>query len=322
MKCYVVERGEDNSGNREGESGTADEGIYLAFVSILGFFFGLQMHKLQEQFYFAGRSMKKEFLKKKTFAFLSEILFLAAAVWIGLLIGKKNEAVEVSSNSFSLLQAPDRQVNTPLEGEKIAYLTFDDGPSQNTKKVLDILKRYEAKATFFVIGEGLTEENRPILERMKQEGHSIGLHAYNHVYEQFYKGPEGLLADYEKLFRVLKEDYGIETALYRFPGGSACSYLGANRKVYLEELKRRGFSCFDWQVSGEDAVNYPTAESIQQHVFEHVFAYNTPIILLHDGRGQKITVEALPGILERLRKEGYRFDSLEHAPEYAYRIKE
>ena len=90
----------------------------------------------------------------------------------------------------------------------------------------------------------------------------------------------------------------------------------------MEELKKRGFSCFDWQVSGEDAVGSPTVESIQQEVFKRVFDYDTPIVLLHDGRGMRKTVEALPGILKRLQEEGYRFDSLEHRPEYAYRIKE
>ncbi|MBQ9989940.1 MAG: polysaccharide deacetylase [Lachnospiraceae bacterium] len=266
--------------------------------------------------------MEKIILKKRMAAFITEILFLSFAVLIGILIGRQKEAIEVSSSSFGLLNAPVREVMTPLEGEKIAYLTFDDGPSSNTEKILDILEKHHAKATFFVVGEGLTEKNRPVLERMKAEGHSIGLHAYSHVYEQLYASPESLLADYEQLFITLKEDYGIETALFRFPGGSASSYLKANRKVYLEELEKRGFSCFDWQVSGEDAVAEPTVYSIQQNIFQHVFAYDTPIILLHDGRGREVTVEALPGILERLKEEGYRFDTLEHAPEYTYRIRD
>lgn len=264
--------------------------------------------------------MKKRFLKRQLIAFISEILFLASAVWIGILIGRQSTAIEVGSTSFSLLNAPGREVLTPLEGEKIAYLTFDDGPSYNTEEILDILGDYGAKATFFVVGEGLTEENRSILERMKKEGHGIGLHAYHHVYEQLYASQESLLTDYEQLYTALKDGYGIETSIYRFPGGSACSYLKSYREVCLEELRKRGFSCFDWHVSGEDAVGYPTSESVQQNVFDHVFAYDTPIILLHDGKGKKTTTEALPGILERLKEEGYRFDTLEHAPEYVYRV--
>ncbi|MCI7596329.1 MAG: polysaccharide deacetylase [Lachnospiraceae bacterium] len=275
--------------------------------------------------------MGKKFLSKRIIGFISELILFAAAVWIGALLGKSKglmeenaaeSVIETSSSTFSLLKAPARQINQPMEGEKICYLTFDDGPSANTGEILDMLKEYNAKATFFVIGEGLTEENRPILERMKNEGHSIGLHAYNHTYKELYASTESLLADYEKLYSLLKEDYNIETALLRFPGGSACSYLKPHRQVCIEELQRRGFSCFDWQVSGEDAIGYPTVESIQQNVFKKVFDYNTPIVLLHDGRGRGKTVEALPEILKRLQDGGYRFDSLEHRPEYFYRMKE
>ncbi|MGN1314489.1 MAG: polysaccharide deacetylase family protein [Lachnospiraceae bacterium] len=275
--------------------------------------------------------MGKKLLSKRMMGFMGELLLFAAAVWIGALLGKSKglmeenaaeSVIETSSSSFSLLKAPARQINEPMEGEKICYLTFDDGPSSNTREVLDILKEYNAKATFFVVGEGLTKENQSILERMKNEGHGIGLHAYNHVYKQLYASPESLLADYEQLFTTLKQDYGIETALFRFPGGSACTYLKPYRKTCLDELHIRGFTCFDWQVSGEDAVGSPTVESIQQNVFKKVFEYDTPIVLLHDGRGRGKTVEALPGILKRLQEEGFRFDSLEHRPEYAYRIKE
>ncbi len=260
--------------------------------------------------------------KRKIKALLYEMLFIAFVLAGGVLLEKSNRVVEAASTPFAQLEAPARQVSIPLEGEKICYLTFDDGPSSNTEAILDILKEYEAKATFFVIGEGLTKENEAILSRMKEEGHSIGLHAYNHSYEQLYASPESLLTDYEKLFTMLKNDYGVETALFRFPGGSACTYLKPNRRVCMDELRNRGFSCFDWQISGEDAVGYPTAESIQKNVLAKVFDYDTPIILLHDGRGRNKTVEALPGILKRLQEEGYRFSTLEHAPEYAYRIKE
>ncbi len=261
-------------------------------------------------------------LKRKIKALLYEVLFIAFVLAAGVFLEKTNRVVEAASIPFAQLEAPARRVSVPLEGEKICYLTFDDGPSSNTEAVLDILKEYGAKATFFVIGEGLTSENEPILKRMKAEGHSIGLHAYNHSYEQLYASPESLLTDYEKLFTTLKRDYGIETALFRFPGGSACTYLKSNRKICLNELRNRGFSCFDWQVSGEDAVGHPTADSIQQNIFAKIFNYDTPIVLLHDGRGRGKTVEALPGILKRLQEEGYRFSTLEHAPEYAYRVKE
>ena len=214
--------------------------------------------------------------------------------------------------------APQREVLRLSEEEKVCYLTFDDGPSKNTIKILDLLKQYDAKATFFVIGNSICEENRPIIERIIQEGHAIGLHAYNHVYEKFYATENSYLKDYETLYKVLKDDYGVETALFRFPGGSACKYLYGNGKEYVKKMQEKGFACFDWNVTGEDSVGTPTVSSIQKNVFERVFSYNTPIVLLHDSCIANVTVEALPGILEKVKENGYRFDTLEHRKEYIF----
>ncbi len=261
-------------------------------------------------------------LKRKMKGIILEGLFIVLVLVAGTLVDGRAQVVEVTAPTYASLKAPTRRVAEPLKGEKICYLTFDDGPSSNTEAILDILKEYDAKATFFVIGNELTEETKEILTRMKEEGHSIGLHANNHSYQQFYASTESLLTDYEQLFTTLKNEYGIETALFRFPGGSACTYLRPNRQTCLEELRQRGFSCFDWQISGEDAVGSPTVGSILKSIFPKVYDYDTPIILLHDGRGRTKTVEALPEILKELQEKGYRCSALENAPEYTYRVKE
>ena len=221
-------------------------------------------------------------------------------------------------HTYHELMAPEREILQTLEGEKICYLTFDDGPSKNTLKILDILKEYNAKATFFVIGNCICEENRPILERIIEEGHTIGLHANNHVYEKFYADDTSFLKDYECLYQTLKEDYGIETALFRLPGGSACTYLHGKGKEYVSKMQERGFSCFDWNVTGEDSVGTPTVYSIQKNVFDRVFRYEKPIVLLHDSSIADVTVEALSGILEKIKEEGYEFATLEHREEYVF----
>ena len=224
----------------------------------------------------------------------------------------------INTYSYHNFTAPKREIFPMQEGEKICYLTFDDGPSENTIKILDILKEYEAKATFFVIGNCLCEETRPIVKRIVEEGHAVGLHAYNHVYEKFYSSDSSYLEDYEKLYQVLKEDYGIETALFRFPGGSACKYNYGKGAEYVNRMQELGFSCFDWNVTGEDSVGNPTVESVQKQVFERVFQYEKPVVLLHDSCIADVTVEALPGILEKIKEEGYEFESLEHRKEYVF----
>lgn len=115
------------------------------------------------------------------------------------------------------LTAPVRHIREPLEDEKICYLTFDDGPSENTEKVLDILSEHGAKATFFVIGESLNEEMRPLLQRMREEGHAVGMHANVHSYDRLYRSLDSFLTDYESLYTKLKDEYDIDTAIFRFP---------------------------------------------------------------------------------------------------------
>lgn len=261
--------------------------------------------------------MKRKYLKILGALVISVLIMLPIA---SCNIIQNNSGILETINSYSYhdLVAPKREIFPMEEGQKICYLTFDDGPSENTIKILDILRKYDAKATFFVIGNCLCEKNRPILERIISEGHAIGLHAYNHVYEKFYASDTSYLKDYEMLYQILKEEYGIETALFRFPGGSACKYNYGKGEEYVRRMQELGFSCFDWNVTGEDSVGTPSVESIQKNVFERVFQYDKPVVLLHDSCIADMTVEALPGILEKIKEEGYEFATLENRKEYIF----
>ena len=273
--------------------------------------------------YFKFIRLEKEMRKiknmKKHFVVVVASICLLLLLIILEIFLKRASLIETSGTvSKEEFFAPKREVYPLKEGEKICYLTFDDGPSENTIKILDILKEYDAKATFFVIGNCLCEENKPILERIMAEGHAVGLHAYNHVYEKFYNSETSFLEDYKKLYEILKEEYGIETALFRFPGGSACKFNYGKGCEYVNQMQQLGFACFDWNVTGEDSVGNPTVESIQKNVFERVFQYEKPVVLLHDSCIADMTVNALPGILEKLKEQGYQFASLEHRKEYVF----
>lgn len=235
--------------------------------------------------------------------------------------GQKTAAVfaeKEENNYYPKLIAPDRNVIPIKEGTRVCYLTFDDGPSENTEKVLDILAEYNIKATFFVIGESLTEEHRETVQRVIEEGHTIGMHANVHEYEHLYASLDSFLADYETLYDRLKQDYGIETAIFRFPGGSVCNCLGGQGKYYIQEMQKRGFYCFDWNVSGEDSVGSPTVASIQKNVLTRGLECRRAIVLLHDSKMAVKTVEALPQIIEGFQKEGFEFQSLENAENYVF----
>ena len=129
--------------------------------------------------------------------------------------------------------------------EKICYLTFDDGPSKNTEKILDILAEYDAKATFFLLGCELSEEKRPVLERIIKEGHEVGLHSNIHKYDKLYADEETCLKDFDSEYQVLKEEYGVDTKLLRFPGGSTCVCLKGRRESFINKMRENGFRCLD-----------------------------------------------------------------------------
>ena len=208
--------------------------------------------------------------------------------------------------------------NADLDGElkdatkKIAYLTFDDGPSEQTALVLDILKEEGIHATFFLVGAEITEEREEIVRRMVEEGHTVGLHTYCHDYNIIYHSVDNFLEDYEKLYKRIYEVAGIKPVIFRFPGGSTNRYAKAIIGTIKNEMQRRGFTYFDWNVSAEDMVGTPTRYSIRTNIFKDVFRYDEPVILMHDAKANELTVSMLKDIIGEIRKSGYDFDTLDH----------
>lgn len=198
------------------------------------------------------------------------------------------------------------------EGTKTAYLTFDDGPSRQTEKVLDILEQYRIKASFFVVSSNMTETGIDVLRRTAAEGHVIGMHSDTHDYNKIYASVESLLEDYEKVYNMIKDITGITPQFYRFPGGSYNSVGRKCIKQTIPEMERRGFLYFDWNVTAEDAVGNPTAASIMKNVFRDIDRTDAPVILMHDGPCNGLTVEILPEIIEELLRRGYSFDTVDN----------
>lgn len=202
--------------------------------------------------------------------------------------------------------------------EKVVFLTFDDGPSRNTVKILDTLAKYNVKATFFVIGENLTETGIEIAKRALAEGHMLGLHTETHQYDKIYHSVDSFLVDYDKLAARFVETFGECPAVFRFPGGSYSVYINPIKEELEEELSRRGFIGYDWSVSGEDSVGTPTAASIKKNVFESIEGQTKPIVLLHDSPCSNLTAEVLPEILDKLIADGYEFRTLQYRESYLF----
>ncbi len=165
---------------------------------------------------------------------------------------------------------------------KAMYLTFDDGPSaENTDKVLDILKERNVKATFFLIGENV-EKHPEVAKRIVEEGHTIGIHCYNHDYDKLYQSVDSYVADFEKARTVIYEVTGVETKLFRFPGGSINSYNKGVYKEIVEEMTDRGYIYFDWNASLEDATRNNEPERLLQNAKESTFGRRRIVMLAHD----------------------------------------
>lgn len=148
---------------------------------------------------------------------------------------------------------------------KTMYLTFDDGPSEeNTSAVLDILKKRNIKATFFVVGENV-RKHPEVAKRIVEEGHTIGIHCNKHDYAKIYADVNSYLADFEEAYRTVYEVTGVEAKLFRFPGGSINAYNAVICNDIIQEMTNRGYIYYDWNASLDDAVssNANTKELIQ-----------------------------------------------------------
>ncbi len=187
------------------------------------------------------------------------------------------------------------------DGYRKVYLTFDDGPSANTEAILDILKQYDVKATFFVImREG--REFEDLYRRIVDEGHTLGMHSCTHVYSTLYKDEQSFKEDTERLRNFLYMVTGVESDYYRFPGGSSNKVSPVDMRIYAKILEDEGIEYYDWNMSSQDATSpILPKESIVRNVTSNIKYFSEPMILFHDTGSKVTTVEALPEIIEYIQ---------------------
>jgi len=200
--------------------------------------------------------------------------------------------------------------NKMANGNKICFLTFDDGPNMYTEKILTTLKQYNVKATFFVTQQnGVSVQYKHLIKRAYDEGHAIGVHTASHEYSQIYKSEAAYLADFNKMNGVIKSLIGKEVDIFRFPGGSSNavskSYCRGIMSKLVVTMTKKGYQYFDWNVGSGDA-NYPTPNSstIARNVINGCKGRSSACVLMHD---KSVTANALPTIIVELKKQGFVF---------------
>lgn len=191
------------------------------------------------------------------------------------------------------------------------YLTFDDGPSQRvTPRILDTLKQYGAKATFFIIN--YSDGDKPLIQRMIDEGHTIAIHGYSHDYATIYASDDAFMENIYKLRDRLREDFGYEATFIRFPGGASNTISANHCKGIMSRLVKRveqeGFAYFDWNVDSGDADgNTKPKDYILSHVKGGLCQGRGNVVLMHDTGVKTTTADALPEILQYGLANGYTF---------------
>ena len=252
---------------------------------------------------------------------------------------EKIEKVEIVEETESEKEEPDeaeldeKDINDsdlddsekPLEDEgtlsnrfplKRVYLTFDDGPSSNTSKILDILNEHDVKGTFFVVGR-LSDTTTPMYKRIVDEGHAIGMHSYTHKYNEIYANTDAFVYDVERIQSLIYEQTGVMSKLYRFPGGSSNTVSHTSVSDLVTELDKRDIKYFDWNVvSGDASSKYGMSkEAIIKNCTSRALGYEDAVILMHDLPEKATTVQALPEIIGYFKSIGVEILPLdENAP--------
>lgn len=214
-----------------------------------------------------------------------------------------SDGVSVSKRDSAGGRADEEEQDIFPEEENVrkVYLTFDDGPSSNTDRILDILAEYDVKATFFVVGKE-EEEYQVLYKRIVEEGHTLAMHSYSHKYDEIYQSVDSYAQDLRKLQEFLYDTTGVWCRFCRFPGGSSNTVSMVDMYDLIDYLDEQDITYFDWNVSSGDASNsYISPEMILRNCMATLPQYQESIILMHDASNKNTTVQALPDLIEQIQ---------------------
>ncbi len=271
---------------------------------------------------------KQKWYQNKIFILVMILLILAIFIGnIALILNSynKNKEIQISKivnkkvdlhtyefkTYFNITDEVKSKVDNIYKSEeKVAYLTFDDGPSKTvTLPILDLLKQENIKATFFILGSRV-EFYPEIVKRAYDEGHYIANHGYSHKYEYIYSSPYTVLEEFNKTEQLIKNALGDQeysSHLFRFPGGSKGGKYDNIKKEAINILRDNNILYLDWNALTGDSEGRKTKEEMMQYLIDTIGQKKSVVILMHDAGDKKNTYEMLPEIIAYLRNQGYSF---------------
>ncbi len=242
---------------------------------------------------------------KKSLVFTFSIIFIITIVLLSSLsLATEFHNANTASDNFM------ENVSNLIKGkEKIAYLTFDDGPSLVTPKILDILNKENVKASFFVIGKSV-EAHPEIVKRAYDEGHYIANHTYSHNNSILYKSSESFLNEIKKTDIAIGKAIGVDgysSSIFRFPNGFMSPQYKAKKKEMAKLLSQMNYAYIDWNCLNNDSIKKYTSSQLLNNLKKSSKNKNTLVILMHDTKDVSNSSLALEDSIEYLKSEGYSF---------------
>ncbi len=231
----------------------------------------------------------------------------------------KRDINKISETEYEFVYtATDSSGNVTIQKRRMilakgeVYLTFDDGPSDVTNEVLNVLKENNVKATFFI--NDYSEEDKLTIQRIVDEGHTLGIHGMSHDYAEIYSSIDALMENFNSLHSKLLNDFGYDAKFIRFPGGASNTvsreYCDGIMTEAVEEVVQEGLVYYDWNVDVDDAGSARTSEKIYENFVDGIVPNRENVVLAHDGYGHNETVAALQKIIDYAKEEGYQFSAI------------
>lgn len=256
--------------------------------------------------------MKVVFIKKKNLLYLFSTIFivLLIIICISFMRDSPSFAVELTKSSFFNVDVTTTLNDIAKSDEKIAYLTFDDGPTTKaTGKILDILKEEDVKATFFVVGKHV-KENPELVKREYDEGHYIANHGYNHNNKLLYKDMESFKDEIVSTDLEISKAIGVEnycSHIFRFPNGYMSHIYTSQKKDALTVLHDLDYVYVDWNCLNRDSEKKYSNAQLLNNLKKTAKNKGTLIILMHDTADVNKTYDVLKDSIDYLKSQGYEF---------------